>query len=77
MHSSNLRSCKFQESQVTLELRIQQKTEDERAVDDAIASSNAQIDQLTTQVSALTEERNDLATRFFLKVFRDNMKKSE
>jgi chromosome segregation ATPase len=48
---------------VTLELRIQQKTEDERAVDDAIASSNAQIDQLTTQVSALTEERNDLATR--------------
>jgi len=51
------------EANVTLELRIRQKTEDECAVDDAIASSNAQIDQLTTQVSALSEERNDLATR--------------
>ena len=33
------------------------------AVDNAIASSNAQIDQLTTQVSTLTEERNDLVSR--------------
>jgi chromosome segregation ATPase len=51
------------EANITLELRIQQKTEDEHAVDNAIASSNAQIDQLTTQVSTLTEERNDLVSR--------------
>jgi outer membrane murein-binding lipoprotein Lpp len=63
MYSSCFRSCKFQGSQCYAQIKNPTGNRGERAVDDAIASSNAQIDQLTTQLSTLTEERNDLETR--------------
>lgn len=58
--TSDLANCK--ESNVMLESRNQQKTEDGCAVDDAFASSNAPIGQLTSSlVSTLTELiRNEL-----------------